>query len=229
MSVIPGKDIDAIQFFEQRAEGWVTAFETIGLTETQARDVDAATDDARLKYDAALAARAASKVATMAFSQAMRTMRSTGGNAVKTIRAFAESTANPEVYVTAQIPEPLPPQFDVPPTRAYDLRAQLDETPGAVKVLWKASQNEGGTAYIITRRIGSSGTFTFVGVASGRKSFVDYTIPAGSTRIDYIVTGQRGTLSGPDSPVLTVQFGIGGDGMMFVKSSEAGGPVKMAA
>lgn len=65
--------------------------------------------------------------------------------------------------------------------------------------------------YIIKRRTGS-GSFVFLGVATGRKSFVDSTIPAGATQVEYVVQPQRARLTGPESPILTVRFGQGGAG-----------------
>jgi hypothetical protein len=232
MSVIPDRDADCIQFFEQRADAWLEHAPDIGLTADSANQVKADTTAARDAYTAALAAREASKVATMALSEAMRALRTDGGNAVKTIRAYAQTTGIEKVYQNAMIPPPAEPRRNTPPARPTDLRASLDASSGALRITWKCAQPEPGTSYAITRRTGGAGAFAFVGVATGRKSFVDPTIPAGATRVEYKVTGQRGTVTGPASAVLSVQFGAqgggGGAGTLTI-ASRANAPFKRAA
>ncbi len=229
MPIVPDRDVDAIQFFEQHTDTWTTNATVIGLTSAQAMAVKNAAGAARTAFTAALAAREASKVATQTQKTALTLMRSVGGSAINTIRAFAESTNNPGVYDKAMIPPPSAPTQSQPPEQATSLKAILDAATGAIKITWKAAQPEGGTSYIVTRRIGGDGDFAFLGVATGRKSFVDSTIPFGATHIEYVVQGQRGTLTGPASSVLVVQFGASGGGMTSTVRSVSSDGIRMAA
>ncbi len=179
-------------------------------------------NEAQNAFNAARAAREASKAATVTQETALKNLRNAAGDLVKLIRAFAPTTSDPaKVYAPALVPPPADPQRNQPPTAATNLKASLDATTGEIKVTWKAVQTEPGVSYIVKRRTPSTGggTFVFLGVATGRKSFVDTTIPAGVTQLEYVVQPQRARLTGPESAILTVRFGPGGAGSANVAFS----------
>jgi hypothetical protein len=101
-----------------------------------------------------------------------------------------------------------------PPGRPSGLTVQLDATTGSLTLRWKAANptNARGTTYIIRRKLPGETEFAFIGV-SGKKRFVDETLMLGAGEgilapaVQYTVQGQRANLSGPVSPIFTVNFG----------------------
>lgn len=213
MSTVPERDQDIIQFAVDHSEAWTQSAALIGLTPAQAAAFGTFMNEAQNAFNAARAAREASRAATVSQKAAIKALRTNAGDLVKIIRAYANTAADPAaVYATALIPPPAAPQRNRLPAPATDVKASLDASTGNLKISWKSQQPESGTSYIVKRRTSPTGEFTFVGVASGKKSFVDATLPAGVTQVEYIVQPQRSTLKGPDSAVLTVRFGRGGAG-----------------
>ena len=181
----------------------------IGLTVEQAAAFAAKVTGAADDLLAQETAKQASKTATQVTGEAFKQLRTGAGDAVRSIRAFAELAADPgAVYSLAQIPPPSEPTPQPPPAQPTDLTLTLDASDGSVTLRWKASNPTGtsGTSYIIKRRLPGETEFSFVGV-SGKKEFVDNTLIAGPDSVQYTVQGQRADQSGPLSPVFTVNFG----------------------
>ena len=71
--------------------------------------------------------------------------------------------------------------------------------------------------------------YSYIG-AVGLRKFTDQTIPLGTSSVQYIVTGQRGTETGLSSSPFTVHFGVGGSGLTITSQlSGDSTPAKMAA
>lgn len=214
MSVLPSKPQDLILFAQTHVSPWQNAAVQIGLTPQQVQEIADAAAQASDGVQNAMAARTAAKVATSSQNQKVRDLRALLSIAVRNIKATAEGSDNPaEIYDKAEIPAPAPRSPTVPPNRAFDLTAALDYTSGFLTVRWKATQprSVAGVVYQVARRIGN-GTFFPVG-ATGEKKFTDFTVPAGSARVTYVVTAQRGSLVSTPSNALEVNFGVGGPGM----------------
>lgn len=80
--------------------------------------------------------------------------------------------------------------------------------------------------YFVQRKLAGAANFALLG-GTGDKFYEDDTLPSGSDGATYIVTAQRGQVSGPPSQQLTVTFGVGGGG--FSIASVTAGPTKLAA
>jgi len=181
----------------------------IGLTVEQAAAFKAKMQAAAANALAQETAKQAAKTATQNATQAFKQLRTSAGDAVRSIRSFAELADDPyEVYSLAQIPPPSEPTPQPPPAQPTDLTVTLDASEGSVTLRWKASNPAGtaGTCYIIRRKLPTDTEFQFLGV-SGNKEFVDNTLVAGPDSVQYTVQGQRSDQSGPVSPVFTVNFG----------------------
>lgn len=230
MSVLPTTDIEQIIFGEQHWPIWNAAPAAVGLTPQTVASIKTAVAAARASYDSAQAARQASKAATTGVKNNVASMHTLLSDAIQAIRLYAETTNNPAIYQTAQIPAPQPPTPPMAPTQPIEMHAGL-ESNGALTLSWKAStetRGPGGTTldpstvgvvYTIKRKLGGQTGFTMIGVAQpsragtrGLTSFTDGTLPAGSNGVEYIVQGQRGELVGPASNVFTVTMGISGTG-----------------
>jgi len=176
----------------------------------------------RMAYQAAM-------VATMAAKDAVRELREQCGSAVRSIRAFADTQPQPnEIYVAAQISQPDAPSPTPPPAQPQRLKVTLGATPGipnsgpngnnlaalantgtgAITLRWKCRNPPGtsNTTYLVRRRLPGEAAFTFIG-ATGKKAFVDVTLPAGAAHAEYTVQGQRGSRVGRESEIYTMHIG----------------------
>ena len=229
MGTLPNGRVQQIEFCESHWPVWIAAPATIGLTAAQVTAFKALTETARAKYQGAISAREASKSATDSYHQTEDDMAAAAGALINTIRAFAEQTANPGVYASAQIPPPAKPAPQSPPSTPTDVRITL-EPGGAVTLKWK-SRNASGAYFSIARRIGNasaSNPFTVIG-NSQRKTFTDNTLPLGSTNATYNIQGIRGERAGDASEPVLVQFGTSGAGGSLTIAGVTGGKLSMAA
>lgn len=245
MPVQPDKKLEQINFALNHIDVWTTAAAQIGLTTAQATLVKTSATTASDSYQAALQARQASKAATMKADDDLKAMKEAVAEAVKSIRLYAETTNNEQVYATAQIPAPAPRTPALPPTKPVNLSFTI-EPSGALTLSWTNAASSAGydastqnVIYTVRRRISAtgSGTFAIVGAVpaarSGRRgltSFTDDTLPRGSSNIQYLVVPQRGTLTGPSSEVYTVNLGVGsGAGLTISAAPATNADLKMAA
>ena len=236
MSVLPDKNVELIEFCEVHAPVWAANAAGLGLSPAACAALTASTDEARMKYDEALAARDVAKSATSKSNNAIREMKTDAASLVRTIKAFAEASANPQaVYDLAQIPAPLPPTPLPAPGKPTNLSVTLLPT-GAVQLSWDAENAaaSSGAFYNIARKLPGSATFVGIGGAPGsttqsrRMTFTDASVPtsAAAAGVQYIIQGQRGTLQGLMSDAITVQFGTDTPGGLNVVGAEG---IKLAA
>ncbi|VAX40710.1 hypothetical protein MNBD_PLANCTO03-464, partial [hydrothermal vent metagenome] len=208
MGVLPDSRIQQIEWFEQRLAAWMSNTAAIGLTPAQVSQLQGELAAARADYMTAQQARNDSKSATVGFHASSDTLVDDGRDLIKTIKAFAEATNDPNVYVLADVPPPAPPGVVPPPGTPFDFRVSLLQD-GAIELGWKCNNptGGGGTVYEI-KRSEAGGPMAFIN-NTGAKSFVDNTVPANSGPVTYQITAVRSTLSGNPAQ-FTVQFGAGG-------------------
>ncbi|HMN40835.1 MAG TPA: hypothetical protein PKE29_08300 [Phycisphaerales bacterium] len=225
MSVIPDKDLDAVQFFETHDPVWATAPTTIGLTAAMVTSMTNLTKAARDAYTSQQNAKTAAKNATVAWHNAVSAMRANGSDLVATIKAYAMTTNNPNVYTIAQIPPPAAPQPAPAPGQPTNITVGL-ESSGAITLRWKATNAaaNAGTFFSIVRKLSGESMFMLVG-NTGEKSWTDVTLAQGTPGATYIIQGHRGAIDGTPSEQIGVQFGVGGGGGVSVSNAT----LKMAA
>ncbi|MFN0012769.1 MAG: hypothetical protein ACKVS8_14115 [Phycisphaerales bacterium] len=199
---------DFLAWARTHAGVFVGSHTQIGLTEAQALAFQAAVDEAQ----AAVAERAAAIQAAMAATNnanlKVALLQRAASITVEMIRTFAQSSENPAVYPLAQIPAPATRSAAPPPAKPRALAVELNNASGTLTLKWKATNpaSAQGTSYIIRRKLPGQSAFVILGV-SGVKRFVDESLPAGLTSVQYVVQGQRADLSGPESNPLVVNFG----------------------
>ena len=115
---------------------------------------------------------------------------------------------------------PTPPWPLPAPERPTDVSADPNAN-GTVSIKWKA-KNNAGSVYLVFRKLAGNNTFVQIGFSS-RKSFVDGTVPAGTTSCRYQVQAVRGQQMSIVSQPVAVQFGAGG------ATGFAGGGASLAA
>lgn len=230
MSIVPNTNIGKLTFYEAHIPGWTTNAVQLGLTSGDCTALDSLVKASRTAFDNQQLALDAAKSASGIMRTAIAAMHALGATDIAKIKAFAESTGNPDVYFKANIPAPATPAPVGPPGTPTDFTVSLNQS-GAVTLRWKCANPPGaaGTIYQVRRKIGSGAFVSFDGV--GKRTFTDATIPAGSTGVMYEITATRSTIRG-EPAMFNVNFGIGGDGMMIASVTEVATPLanmKLAA
>jgi hypothetical protein len=169
------------------------------------------------------------KAATLTANGKVSALRKMIASMIRTIVNFAEDATDPDVvFAAAQIDPTSPRTPSVPPGQPGNITATLDDE-GNITLKWKCVNPPGGNVvYSVMRREGATGAFAQVGITGGKREFVDQSIPAGSPRVEYVIRGVRGQLSGPASATFPLYFGhTGGGGGMTMSTEKA--PFKVAA
>lgn len=225
MTIVPRDTVDKIQFYIDHIPVWEDVATQIGTTVLEVTSLNTKTQAAKAAYDAQQAAQDAAKSATETLHQAVAAMAAAGSTIIEEIRAKA-SAVGPSIYPLAQIPAPATPSPTPPPSKPSDLVVTLDDS-GTINLKWKCANpaRTSGTMYQLFRRTSASGEFQYIG-GTGKKSFADNTLPAGSTAVTYQIQAVRSTSVGP-SAQFNVNFGIGG-GTMTASVVETA-PTRIAA
>ncbi len=222
MGTIPNSRLGKIQFYEAHITPWTNNAAAIGLSLPDVANLTTLTGEARTAYDEHMLAQDAAKSATQNFYNKVSAMHGSpnaGSDMIETIRIFAQTTDDPNVYTLAQIPPPAPPGVVGPPGTPDNFRVALLQN-GAVELGWKCQNPAGGTGTVYEiLRSDNGGPFVFVATA-GTKNFTDDTIPANTSPVTYQITGVRSTVRG-DPAQFTVKFGA--DGVTQSQSESSGG------
>lgn len=229
MSIVPSTNIGSITFYEEVLPLWDTNFAEIGLLVGDVSAVTTLIEGARAAYDAQQTALAAAKLATQNANEAVRAMKALGSINISKIKTFADSSNNDNVYTLAGLPIPAAPSTMPPPGLCTNLNVTILPT-GALTLKWKCVNPVGasGTSYEVARRIGATGSFVNIGSGGGNKTFIDDTLPSGSSPVFYRITGIRSTVRGTTNEFV-VNFGVGGGGGFTVQSVNEVTPVQLAA
>ncbi|HMN40969.1 MAG TPA: hypothetical protein PKE29_08995 [Phycisphaerales bacterium] len=232
MGDIPSKQSEFLAFCAAHEPLWSANAAAIGVLPATALAFKTATNTAQTTFNALEAARIAAKAATNTNDTAMSAARSDAADIVRTIRAFAQTSNNPNVYSIAGISPPAPPTPAPKPSKPEMLSTGL-EPGGALTIYWKATNPRGGTVtYSIARKLPAETGFTIVANTGGnagangrptglrgRKQWTDGTLPVNSGGVQYLITGVRGDVLGEPSEILTVTFGVASGGGMFIAST----------
>jgi hypothetical protein len=205
MASVPKNMMDKVRFYEIHIDPWTSNAAAIGTSAAYVSELQSRAQAARDAFNAQRAAWQAARAATATFHNAVAAMAGTGAAIVQQIRARAESTDDPNVYVLASISPPAARTPMAAPGMPDSFKVELQVT-GALRVKWKCRNPAGssGTIYQVWRRIGS-GDFQYV-TSVGFKQFLDATIPAGTPAITYEIQAFRSTAAGPKAQ-FNVNFG----------------------
>ncbi len=227
MGVLPGSRIDRIEWFEQRLAAWLLNASDIGLSLPQVSQLQGEISAARIAYNNAQQARNDSRSATVGFYDAEGVMTDDGRDLISTIKAYAETTDDPNVYVLANVPPPADPTPIGAPGMPTDITTTLNNI-GHLILTWKATNASASTgAYFeLSRRLDGEASFTLLGT-TGTKDFTDVTVPLGTAQATYVITPKRGELTGDPSNQVVVQFGVNVSGASSEGAGEGG--LNMAA
>lgn len=211
MAIVPTRTQELVNWYADHAEVWQAAPTAIGLNAAQATQFVNMSLLLADKFANQRAAETAAKNATIELNETRTDARRLASDLIKAIKGYAAGQPKPnEIYILAELPIPSEPAPLPPPGRPYEMTVGINPTSGAIQLKWKVVNPAGaaGTTYIVRRRVGSTGDFVFVGV-TGTKEFIDTTFNAGPDSVQYTVQGQRSTIAGPVSDILTINFGRG--------------------
>lgn len=206
MAVLPNSREEMIGWFSDRIADWSANAAAIGLSMEQITEIATLIGDAETVHDSAIAARIASKDATVDYYSGADALRAYGADLIKVIKAYAESTDNQGVYSLASIPPPADPK----PAGAPDQPTNLTATvllPFGIGLSWNGSVSQ--SAYFeVYRRLENESAFSILKTTK-EKSFEDRTIPDGVDTVQYYIAAARDEFR-TNSSTLAVQFGTGG-------------------
>ena len=190
LNVLPESRLAQIEWFEQRLAAWLGNTEAIGLTNAQVMQLQSEIAAARVSYNNSQQARADSKSATVTFYANTDVMSDDGRDLIKTIKAYAETTGDPNVYALANVPPPAEPTPAGPPDTPTNVTGVIN-SDGAVELKWN----------------GTLASRTFF-ESIGAKSFLDATVPFGTTSVQYRVRAKRGEFTSPANDPITIRLGV---------------------
>jgi hypothetical protein len=229
MSVVPRKDLEAVQFCENHVAPFTANATAIGTSSATVSDFATKTAAARTAYDAAQAAADAAKNAYLTYHNAVEAMRIAVAGIILQVRAKAETSADMDIYALASLPAPATPSTVGAPGTPEALKVTLKPN-GTLEMSWKCSNptNCTGVIYQIYRKIESTGAYEYLG-GTGEKKFTDLTLPSGLTQVLYQVQGTRSTSVG-DAADFVVNFGVGGSSTTVTAlATPSGKPAAIAA
>ena len=204
---LPPRRREALEWLEAIIAQWNTNFASIGLTSAQVTDLAGDITDARTDFTSVEQVRNDSKVTTQEWYTSAAVMRVKASGFVATIKGFAETSGDPSaVYTLAGLTGIAPRTPAAPPTQPNVDSADLGGD-GSVTINFSGT-GPTGTVWQVSRQLAGETGFTFVGNGDSlTKSFKDITVPSTVSSAAYRVQGVRGSIVGPASFPLTVQFG----------------------
>lgn len=214
MHLVPETRVGKITFYRIRLPYWAEDPASIGLTPESVDQLQSLADEAKAAYEAHYAAEQAAKSATATFHDAVKRMHAGGAGIVggaamiQSIKAYANTTGDKDVYARAMIDAPAKPgrAGSAPrPGTPNSFRFSVDQT-GELKLIWKCKHPSGsvGTTYWVRRKL-DGGDFVHVGIV-GEKKFLDLTLPPGTKTCTYEVTALRSTGKGKPA-CYPIEFG----------------------
>jgi len=217
-SNVPQSKRAALPWAITHAEQFVLHAAQIGIQPAQAAAFKTLVDSFQMTTEAAETAKQASKDATTADDNAFTAVKVVGGQLTNMIKAYAEATNNPNVYVLAGLKANSPPGTVPAPVPPKELTMTVNGD-GSISLKWKVTQPDGctGVQYRVFRKLGDETTFSLIGTSGSKKSFKDSTLPFGSDSVSYQIEPWRGDVTGEVSTQFAFQFGTGGGGGMSVK------------
>lgn len=209
MGIVPERLSEKVMFFQSRLGVFAAHAAEIGLSEEDVADLEAKVAAARAAALAQDQAQSAARAATSRYNAAVAALGEAGATAIMKIRTRAESTGDVGVYTLSTIP-PIAARSPMPaPGTPTELKSRLGGN-GSLILEWKCKNPRGsmGTVYAVSRQVGDGGPFVYLATV-GEKRFVDETIPAGATRLNYRIQAMRSTKVGPANE-FPITFGSNG-------------------
>lgn len=227
MPNLPTNRFDQLQWFEARITTWTANATSLNLTAGAMTTFAGQITSARTAYDEMMEIRAAAKAATENWYNASTKMVAPGRGHIATIKAFAEASSNPNVWVLSMMDPPAPPSPAVAPSVPANVTGTVSAT-GLVTVSWNATPSgpTSGIIFIMQRKRQGESGWTVIG-ATQEKSFIDPSANVAAGNVSYQIRAQRGTLFSEWTVPLT--FDIDNSGNFVASFGGGSGESALAA
>ena len=194
-------------WLEAHIDAWSLDPAAIGLTGAQVAQLQGDIAGVRDDFTGVQEIRAQSEARTEQFHSSADDLHDTAADLILAIKSFAATSGNSAgVYNAAGMTPKQSAKPAATPDQPGDLRARLNGT-GTVTITW-SGRGPTGTVYNVMRRLHGETVFAIIGQGSGReKSIVDGGVPAGTTRVTYVVQAVRGGDVSAPSSAMSVLFG----------------------
>ncbi len=221
MPVLPKTDRTLIDWVEQHIDIWKADPASIGLDGAAVTELISLLAGASAAEEAAQLARSAAQAATLRLHLEAEALREQAASMVATIKAYADTQDDPNVYSEAQIPPDRPKAPLGPPEAPHSVSATL-LVNGVVRLAWKGSR-KGGTFFEVYRMLttadGQRGAPTLL-TSTPDKTWTDRDLPAGLRQVEYFLIARRTGGVSDRSGLASLQFGS--DGAFYEQGSTAG-------
>ncbi len=183
-------------FYKTHLEKWQENAAEIGISEEDVAAMADLVEQARAAYNEQKQKQNAARSATIKLQGAQKKMNNFGRNLILRMRATAQIEGDP-VYAKASLPLPKKASPVGEPGEPKNFKMKMDPAIGTLALSWKCENpvNASGTIYIVSRSV-NNGALEQLGM-TGKKKFVDTSLPKGSTYITYQVRAMRGGTVGP--------------------------------
>jgi hypothetical protein len=220
MRTIPKDTHGALTFCQVHGPQWAEHAEAIGTSPELVAQLAALTEAAKVALSEQSAAQQAAQAATTRAHQAVDEMRNLAQSILLQVRAKAK-VAGVGVYPLASISPPDKGSPLAPPGEPYAFAVELQQV-GILTLTWQCRNPRGseGTQYYVSRKIGDA-PYAPLGI-TGKRKFIDETLPAGTARVTYKVQAVRSTGAGP-SAEFPLSLGNTGDmpkGMIMPRTTQ---------
>ncbi len=208
MALVPASKSGAISFFQSRIAAWSADPSAIGLSAQQIMDISSATGAAQATLLSMQQAYNTARSATATNDTDIADMRTVGASLISTIRAYAKTTGDANVYVLADIPAPKPPTPAGAPGAPTNVTGFIRNS-GAIELTWEGTLAF-HTFFEVYRMFEGQTEWTLL-ASIGKKSFEDATIPTNTTTsVQYYIQAARGDLRSDPSDPVTIRMGVVG-------------------
>jgi hypothetical protein len=202
-SVIPTTQEGLLAFYLERQGTWEAKALELGLLPASVTALKSATEALQAARMTRAELKNQAKAATVSVEEKYAELRSVGAGLVATIRAFAETTNNTQVLVTAQLPPQKPPQPAPPPENPTKFTAD-PKADGTITLKWTGSVAQNGS-FDIERSI-DGGAFVLL-TNKRTKTWTDVAVPMNTNVIVYRIYGVRDDTRSSPGTTAQVLFG----------------------
>lgn len=191
MATVPTNVQECLTFYRTHLAFWSDNAPTIGLEPAAVAELADLLESARQATDAAALARQAARGARLRRQEAMEALTARGSALIATVRAYAQSQGDVTVYARAALRPPKIPAPRPAPGTPFLPRWRLPGD-GTLELSWRCRSpgRRGGVVYEIRRSDGERGPMRFL-ATSGRRRFVDRSLPPGASALVYAITAVR--------------------------------------
>ena len=144
MPLVPKNPADQITFYTSHVPTWQSDPEAIGLSNSTVAGLSADLLAAQAAFLAAREARNQARAATLAYRTAVRALHARGSGAIATIKAFAQSTDDPNVYSRSHLSAPRRGGPIAAPAAPVNVSATISGN-GALTLSWEARASGAST------------------------------------------------------------------------------------